>query len=355
MISTITVNGGSVSLVALPPSGGLRSIDLTAEDAVAIVSSPFTGQTQAQAWPGADMWSWAVTAPPLTQAQADRWVSALLECRGMLNAFQLGDPLKAAARGLIGQSLVPNGNFAAGLSGWLPLGDAKYISDVGEAHVNMPGGSGIVSPTFPVVPGVTYYLNYRVYSGPGSGTFDLRVFRSPVYASNLSTTDYTDLMGSGTITSVPATYSYAWTCPAGINFASMAVYPLTSGVDANCVSVSITIAGIPVINVAGGTMVPGGEMFYMRGWAPLLNGVLLPGDHVQVGYRLHQVLDVVNSDASGLAAVTVWPSLREAPADGLAVITESPQGIFRLATNKRTWSKDMTRLTRLSFQAMEYR
>jgi hypothetical protein len=84
-------------------------------------------------------------------------------------------------------------------------------------------------------------------------------------------------------------------------------------------------------------------------------GLLLPGDYLQVGYRLHRVLDIVNSDSSGNAVISVWPSLREVPAASAPIILNNPMGLFRLATNKRTWSTDATRLTRLSIPLMEYR
>ena len=200
--------------MATPPVSGAASVEFSFTDAVAIVSSPFTGQTQAQAWIGADMWSGTVTLPPLSQQQADVWISALMQCRGMLNAVQVGDPMKAA----------PRGN---------PLGTPKC-------------------PASPV-----------------------------------------DTFGQPTLTTI--------------------------------------------------------------GWTPGKVGLLLPGDYLQVGFRLHRVLNIVNSDSSGNATINVWPSLREVPAASAPIILANPMGLFRLATNKRTWSSDSTRLSRLSFQLLEYR
>jgi hypothetical protein len=76
--------------------------------------------------------------------------------------------------------------------------------------------------------------------------------------------------------------------------------------------------------------------------------VLLPGDYLQIDYRLHRVLDDANP-------YPIWPSLREVPTSGGAVITSNAQGLFRLKTNKRTWSTDVGKLTNLSFQIQEYR
>lgn len=79
-------------------------------------------------------------------------------------------------------------------------------------------------------------------------------------------------------------------------------------------------------------------------------GGLLPGDYIQIGYRLHRVLD-----ATGSGPIGIWPSIREPLAGGETIITNNPLGLFRLATNKRTWSADVVRLTHLSFQIQEYR
>jgi hypothetical protein len=214
LINPITLGGNTVSVVSLPASPGLRTVEWNFTDAVAVVSSPFTGQTQAQQWLGADMWSGTLTLPPLTQGQADAWISALMEMRGMANAFQIGDPMK------------------------------------------------------------------RVPSGSVSGV------------------------------------------------------PVVDG--------SITVAA-------------GGQTLYTKGWTASKFRLLLPGDYLQVGYRLHRVLDGVNSDSSGKAPINIWPSLREVPSDGESIVLSNPQGLFRLATNKRTWSSDYKRLTHLSFPIVEYR
>jgi hypothetical protein len=194
--TSITVGTNTVTLVSLPPSTCFSQVEFNFSDAVAIVASPYTGQTQAQQWPGADMWSGTVTLPPLTQKQADIWISALMECRGMANAIQIADPLKST----------PRGN---------PLG----------------------TPT--------------------------------------------------------------------------------------CPSTAVDAFGSQVLHT--------------------------------VGCRLHRVLDIVNSDSSGNATISIWPSLREAPAASAPIILSNPMGLFRLGTNKRTWSADVTRTSRLSFPITEFR
>jgi hypothetical protein len=215
MISLISLNGNTVSVVSLPDtSRKLASIDWNFTTAVATVTSVFTGQVQTQQWPGADMWSGTATLPPLTQTDADAWISALMQMQGMANAFQLGDPMKTS-----------------------------------------PKGSALGSPA-------------------ADGSF---------------------------------------------------------------------------------AMTAGGQTLFTKGWTPTQINLLLPGDYLQIGFRLHRVLDAVISDNSGKAAINIWPSLRETPVDGEPLVLSNPLGLFRLANNKGTWSSSADFLTHLSFQFQEYR
>lgn len=213
--STIAVNGANVTLVAFPTSPGLSSLDVSIKDATATVTSPYTGQTQAQQWPGGDMMSATATLPPLQRADADNWEAALMQCRGMAYAFQMGDPMRQTPRGT-------------------------------------PSGS-----------------------------------------------------------------------------------PQCSNGSAN--------------NAAMSTFLD------TTGWTSSTGNLLLTGDWIQVGYRLHRVMDPVSSDSGGNATINIWPSLREAPASNANVITSGTQGLWRLASNQRDWSFDYTGFTHISFKLQEYR
>ena len=87
--------------------------------------------------------------------------------------------------------------------------------------------------------------------------------------------------------------------------------------------------GAPVVNGAAQT----GYSLLTRGWQASINSILLPGDYIQVGYRMYKVLDAANSDASGDATLAIWPQLRDLPADGAAIVTANCKGLFRLAKN----------------------
>lgn len=97
--NSITLGGQTVTVVSVPTSPGIRAVQFSPFDAVSNVRSVFTGQTQAQQWPGADLFSGTLTLPSLSQAQADDWISFLMQCRGRANAFMVGDPAKKSPRG----------------------------------------------------------------------------------------------------------------------------------------------------------------------------------------------------------------------------------------------------------------
>jgi hypothetical protein len=198
----------------MPTTPALQSMDITVTNAVATVNSIFTGGTQTQMWPGADMWSGTATYAPLSKQECGPIKAALLQMRGMSNAIQLGDPMWAT-----------------------PLGT--------------PQGS-------PVVDG----------------------------------------------------------------------------------SIAISV---------------GGQTLYTRNWTPSQLNLLRAGDMIQVGYRLYCVLDDVISDSNGKAAISISPSLREIPSDGEIVVTNNAVGLFRLNSNKVTWSSDYTGLIHLSFPVTEFR
>jgi hypothetical protein len=230
----ITLSSGSllateVTLVSMPQLPGeqnplgLRSVQFGASDAVAIVSSPFTGQTQRQQWLGADMLTAKCALMPLYSSEAAQWKSWLMAMRGMANAVQLGDP------------------------------DAQAPKGIASSRTGVP-----------------------VCNTGGS----------------------------------PST-----------------------------------------VNIAGS------QTLQVRGFAPNLFRLLDPGDAIQVGYRMYYVVDEpVNSNSSGDATINIWPTLREQPPDGTAVILNQPKALFGLASNMRNWSLRPPRITDItSIDLVEFR
>ena len=89
------------------------------------------------------------------------------------------------------------------------------------------------------------------------------------------------------------------------------------------------------------------------GWVTSTARLLIPGDMLQLGQRLHRVLNVVSSDGNGNASINVWPILREAQPSGTALVLKNPAGLFRLAENKRSVTHTETRLGSVTLKVKE--
>jgi hypothetical protein len=114
-----------------------------------------------------------------------------------------------------------------------------------------------------------------------------------------------------------------------------------------------TPLGTPVVSTAANAMA---TSISTSGWTASKTGLLLSGDLIQIGYRLHMVVDdTVDSDISGDATINIWPSVRESISANASIVTSNPVGLFRLADNKRTVNYSPAQATTLSFQAIEVR
>ena len=99
--------------------------------------------------------------------------------------------------------------------------------------------------------------------------------------------------------------------------------------------------GTPLVAGAGQT----GQDLATDGWPVSTNGVLLAGDWIQIGtgvtQRLYKVLDDADSDGAGAVTLTIFPPLRESPADNAAITVSNAQGVFRLASNELAWDIEL--------------
>jgi hypothetical protein len=110
-----------------------------------------------------------------------------------------------------------------------------------------------------------------------------------------------------------------------------------------------TGAGSPEVNGANQV----GYTLATKGWTASASGVLLPGDWLQIGYRLYNNLGIVNADGSGNATLSIWPQLRESPADSTTIVLNNTQGLFRLKANSRKYSMLANRTYGLQFDIRE--
>jgi hypothetical protein len=96
-----------------------------------------------------------------------------------------------------------------------------------------------------------------------------------------------------------------------------------------------------------------GRVLATRGWTASKTGLLLPGDYIQIGVRLHMVLSSINSDVSGYASIPIWPQIRESQADGAPINTTNAQGLFALATNDRKFTSSEVKTWGITLNAVE--
>jgi len=101
---------------------------------------------------------------------------------------------------------------------------------------------------------------------------------------------------------------------------------------------SMTVSGAGqtgyTLNVAGGAGAPS----------------LLPGDWIQIGFRLYRNIGTYNG---GAGALDIWPQIRESPLDGTAIVVTDTKGLFRLKSNVRKWSESDMRMYGLEFEIRE--
>jgi hypothetical protein len=86
--------------------------------------------------------------------------------------------------------------------------------------------------------------------------------------------------------------------------------------------------------VNGGTQT--GDVLSTRGWPNSTANIFRAGDFLSWAdptgrAQLHQVVLDAGSNGSGVCAITITPSIRRSPADGVALNVTAPVGLFRLS------------------------
>ena len=79
--------------------------------------------------------------------------------------------------------------------------------------------------------------------------------------------------------------------------------------------------------------VAGSQSIKTKGWFGNIPRQLLAGDYIQLGERLHRVLETIASDERGEAELKLWPNVRETMEEGADVVTYQSTGLFRLSEN----------------------
>lgn len=114
-----------------------------------------------------------------------------------------------------------------------------------------------------------------------------------------------------------------------------------------------TTAGTPVVFGANQT----GQDLIIDGLPTSVTGYLLAGDYIQLGSsgtaNLYKVLTQVNTNGSGVATLTLWPSITTAPADNAAITLTNTKSVFRLASNTASWEINNISSYGITFDCVE--
>ena len=76
--------------LTLPTATGIVTQNFSLTRAVAVTTSPFTFQTQVHQHQG-EFWRTVISLPPMLRANANIWLSFLLQLRGRRGTFKIGD------------------------------------------------------------------------------------------------------------------------------------------------------------------------------------------------------------------------------------------------------------------------
>jgi len=103
--------------------------------------------------------------------------------------------------------------------------------------------------------------------------------------------------------------------------------------------VAASTASVPVVAGGGQT----GRSIATAGWQADIPNLLLPGDYISIGNQYFMVLEPVDGDSGGGAAITVEPAIRISPADSEAVVFDNPTCLARVTSSANSWETDMLR------------
>lgn len=102
---------------------------------------------------------------------------------------------------------------------------------------------------------------------------------------------------------------------------------------------------------------PTGSAMYVKGLPVSTNGLLLPGDQVEIttsrGPELKFVMSALNSDAAGLGYLEFEPPLRGSPANDAPIIVLNPMGRFVFRGDFPEWATDPGPVTSASAEFEE--
>ena len=99
--------------LTLPTATGVITQNFSLTRAVAVTTSPFTFQTQVHQHQG-EFWRTVISLPPMLRANANIWLSFLLQLRGRRGTFKIGDQDAKTITGVATGTIRVNGASQTG-------------------------------------------------------------------------------------------------------------------------------------------------------------------------------------------------------------------------------------------------
>lgn len=107
--------------------------------------------------------------------------------------------------------------------------------------------------------------------------------------------------------------------------------------------------GTPLVRGSGQT----GAALITDGWTPSTTDILKVGDFIGINGELKMVVADANSDAGGVATLSIEPPLRSSPFDNAAIVTNKPTATFQRDDDAASWSTAPALISSFALQLIE--
>lgn len=91
----------------------------------------------------------------------------------------------------------------------------------------------------------------------------------------------------------------------------------------------------------------------LKGLPASTSGLLLPGDWIECGGQLNQIVAPLDSDAAGMGFAQLMRPPRNSPADDEPFIVHKPMGKFMLSSNSAAWTENPGPFSEASIELVE--
>jgi hypothetical protein len=267
------------------------------------------------------------------------------EKRGALQSFLAGMEGAANRVWVHDHSYTKRGSFPAtellgnvafdATTGWTASGELTLYATEGELRLTRTAATADQSVSYSQVTGLTsgaaYVMRAVMVTGKGSEAWGVRVGSTAGAATYIDSGIQTASGLAVKAATIAATTAYASLYDYRQDTVASPIVTRAAGDYQRFGAVSFSRCIL--VNGASQT----GSALVVDGLPASTNGLLLPGDQVQVGDELKLVTAPLNSDSGGNGHLRFAPALRESPADNAPVIVHRPMGKFLLESNENGW------------------